>query len=188
MSVIVAVCKDDKVYMGCDTQTSRGMEMYNAIQEATYKIKKFPNGMLVGICGLVAGHQLICSHPEIFVPDENDELTKQHVVKQIVDNIIDVFDEFKLRDKNGEMPVTLMIAYKNKAYYVDDDFSVIHITSWGASGSGKFYSLPYLADTSLDVRERILGGLRSSGDMCDGVSSPFILIDTDKLTYEMVEE
>ncbi|MCQ2409517.1 MAG: hypothetical protein MJ068_03110 [Clostridia bacterium] len=188
MSVIVAVCKDDNVYMGCDTQTSFGMEMYNSLQEATYKIKKFPNGMLVGICGLVAGHQLLCSHPEIFVPDENDELTKYHLINVIVDKVTDVFREFNMLDEYGKMPVSLLIAYKNKVYYVERDFCIIHITSWGASGSGRNYAFPYLADNSLDVRERILGGLRASGGMCEGVSGPFILIDTDKLEYEVVEE
>ena len=187
MSVIVAIKSGDAIYMGCDTQTTSGKDKENRLQESTFKISKLRSGMLVGICGKVAAHQSVCDDESVF-EIENGELTKKEIVNNIILKI-----KAKLKDiagdtsENERMPISIILAYKDKLFEVMRDYLVVGIEDYCSKGSGCVYTFSSLANIGLPIRERLLSGLRTSAKYCTSVSKPFVLIDTKELKYRIVE-
>lgn len=187
MSVIVAIKSDDVVYMGCDTQTTSGKDKENKTQEATFKISKLQNGMLLGVCGKVAAHQCVCDDESVF-DIEGDILTKKYIVNNIIPKI-----KATLKNTTGEMsedekmPISIILAYKDKLFLIMSDYLVLGIEDYCARGSGSVYTFASLSDYGLFIRERVLNGLKTSAKYCTTVSKPFVLIDTKELKYEIVE-
>lgn len=187
MSVIVAIKNDDVIYMGCDTQTTIGKDKENNLQELTFKINKLQNGMLVGTCGSVAAYQSVCDDESIF-EIENDELTKKVIVNNIIPKIKAKLKGIEGDTSENEMPITIIIAYKDKLFEVMCDYLVVGIEDYCSKGSGGGYTFSSLANIELSIRERILNGLRTSAKYCASVSKPFVLIDTKELKYRIVED
>ncbi|MBQ0099097.1 MAG: hypothetical protein KBS91_00920 [Firmicutes bacterium] len=190
MSVVVAICDGETVYMGCDTQTTTGEYKRNNLTEANCKISKLDNGILLGICGSVKAHQVLISNPEIFNLPEDGILTRKHIVVNIIPKINEVLKD-SLGDEKEEgqgLPVSIIIAYKDKCYCVRSSLKVIRITKFIADGAGGDYAFYNLSCEHELVRARLLKALRTSAVLCESVSKPFVLIDTKKLEYEIVEK
>ena len=187
MSVVVAIKSDGVVYMGCDTQTTRGKDNENRLQEADFKINKLSNGMLIGCCGMVAAEQSVRFDESIF-DFQGDSLTKKDIVNNIIPRIKSKLKNAALDDnKDEEMPVSFTIAHKDKLFVILTDFLVLGIEDYCAEGSGLFCACASLADKNLPIRERLLAAMRASAKYCASVGKPFVLVDTKKLQYEIVE-
>ena len=187
MSVIVAIKDNGTVYMGADSQTSTGSSKANRLNETAFKVVRLDNGILVGFCGRVAARQTILSMKDVFTLDENGELTKSHVVKNIVtklaDKMVDIGDE-----QSGSLAVTMLVAHKGNLFRIASDLTVIKLNEYGRVGSGlSFVDYALAGMKDLSVRDRILKGLVESSRRTLGVSGPFVLIDTKSLEYEVVD-
>ena len=188
MSVIAAIKENGVIYMGADSQTTFGKRKKNLTQEPTFKIKKLRSGMLVGICGNVSAKQCIGEDERIF-DIVGDALTKKEIVNGIIPKIKEKLEYWIGSSKCEEMAISIMLAYKDKLFVIEDDYSVLGIEGFYATGAGSRYALASLSDSScLSVKERLLSGLKTSARFCSSVSGPFLLIDTQTLKYEIVEE
>lgn len=189
MSVIVAVKENGIVYMGADTQSTAGKKKKNELNESNFKIRRMENGILVGTCGEVSSSQLLFSKMNLFTLDSDGKLTKRHIVKEIIPKIIEVLKKGNKLDKDdGTMNLSFLIAYKDCLYEVWGDFFVLSVAKFAARGSGREFALYPLSKKNLSVRERILQALRISEKRVAAVSAPYVLIDTEKQNYEVVEE
>jgi len=110
MSVIVAIKENGVIYMGADSQTTAGRRKRNNLNETAYKVARLDNGILVGFCGRVAAHQTILSMKDVFTLDEQGELTKRHIVKEIVPKIVDKMEQIG-DEESGSIDVGIMLAY-----------------------------------------------------------------------------
>jgi len=188
MSVVVAIKNGDYVYMGTDSMTSMGNDKVTKLEEKTFKITKFSNGVLIGVCGRVGAHQELCAHPEIF-EFEGERLTKKEVVLKIVPKVKKILEENNWVEKSdGDMLISIVLAYKGDLYKIHQNGDCISISTCIASGAGDEYAMYSLLDETKSIRERILNALNISSKNCDSVGKPFVLIDTEKLEYEIVEE
>lgn len=185
MSVIVAVKENGVVYMGADTQTSTAVTKNNYANATRFKIRKLPNGILVGICGVVRVSQLITENRDLFSLDENGNLTKTHIVRNIVPKIIDILSKDDRFEKDGTMSVVLLLAHKGRMFRINDDFAVYEAAEYVAIGAGRCYAAYPLSDKTKAVRERILGALCESDRRIDSVSAPFVLTDTKNAEFEV---
>lgn len=187
MSVIVAIKENGVVYMGADSQTTAGRRKYNQLNETAYKIARLNNGILVGFCGRVDAHQLILSMENVFTLDEQGELTKGHIVKEIVPKLVDKIEQIG-NEERGSLDVSIMLAYKDKLYKITAGLDVIHLNENGSDGSGRNLANYFLFEMkNLSVKERILRALEESAKWNDSVSGPYVLIDTKNLEYEVVD-
>ena len=84
MSLIVAIKKDDVVYLGADTRTTRGERVRSNLAREDLKIHKM-GSCFVGAAGTVANLQLMISHPEWFEL-KGKPLTKKFIVQKIIPN------------------------------------------------------------------------------------------------------
>jgi ATP-dependent protease HslVU (ClpYQ) peptidase subunit len=187
MSVIVAVKENGVVYMGADTQTTIGRRKQIGLNKTAFKITRLENGILVGFCGRVAAKQTILSLQDLFVLDQNGQLTKKHIVNQIVPKLVDKMEQIG-DEECRELEVSILLAHKDKLYKITAALDVVCLSKCGTSGCGLRYVNYYLQEgTDLSVKDRILKALMESAKRSDAVGGPYILIDTQGLEYEIVD-
>ena len=187
MSVIVAIKENDIVYMGADSQTSVGDRRVYHLNEFGFKIHRLENGILAGFCGRVRTAQTLISLKDVFTLDENGELTKKHIVREIVPKIVDNIamagDEAK-----DEVKVSILLAHKDKLYRINSDLHVINIKDYVSIGAGDEYTYYELCKSgNLSVRERMLNALIESAKCEESVSGPYVFIDTKNNEYEVID-
>ena len=78
MTVVVAIKKDDVVYLGCDTQSTFDSIKRNFLSPANLKIQKMPNDVLIAGSGRLSLIQELVFRPELFENISPEEgLTKK---------------------------------------------------------------------------------------------------------------
>lgn len=191
MSLVVAYKRDGIVYMGADTQTSLGSRIDRILNESGFKITKFPNGVLVGVCGRVKGHQLIKAQEKWFNLAENVTIDKRYIVKNIIPELSvlmkDINDDKEAR--SSSMSVLILIAHYDKIFVITKYFEVFECDSYAAIGAGDDfakYTLSQISATS-DVNEGLLEALRAGAHFESTVSAPYVLINTKDQQYTIVE-
>ena len=194
MSVVMAVKQGNRIWLGADTQSTRGTDRYNQLSPHDFKVTKLDNGMLLSMTGETASSQFILAHPEWFTVDENKGLTKKHIVRKIIPNMYKALEDEELleREDRGTPPITkctIMIAYQDKLFKICRDLQVIRHEDYLAIGSGSnavVYGLSKI-DKTKDVNEQLLRLLKISAKHDANVSAPFVLIDTQDLQYTIKE-
>lgn len=187
MSVIVAIKENGVVYMGADSQTTTGSYKTVSTNQSAVKINRLANGILAGFCGRVAVKQEILSMDGVFTLDEEGNLTKRHIVTQIIPRLADKLDLFS-DEESGELSVSIVLAHKDKLYRIGTDLSVIKLNSFTSSGAGRDFTYYAIESTKGQaVKDRILTALYESAMRCDSVCPPFVLIDTQSLEYEIYD-
>ena len=105
MSILIAYKKGDTVYMGTDTRVIVNDCKRSDLCKCNYKIQKLDNGMLVVITGERKARQTLFAYSEIFSLDNRGELTKQHIIKEIIPRLLFLLEKEDLLVKNeGELP------------------------------------------------------------------------------------
>ena len=192
MSILIAYKKGDTIYMGTDTRVIAGDTKRNELCECNYKIQKLDNGMLLGLTGEELERQTIIAYSEIFTLDKNGELTKKHVVKEIIPNLFSVLEKENLVVKNdGEVPYVksvILLAYKDVLYEICSGFAVIKYECFQVLGSAANYAHATIASTKErdDINERIVKALDIALNNSQYVGKPYLLIDTKELKYNLV--
>lgn len=186
MSVIVAIKENGVIYMGADSQTTAGRRKFNKLNETAYKVTRLKNGMLVGFCGSVSASQTILSMQDVFTLNEQGGLTKKHIVNHIIPKLVGNMDKFG-DDENGELGVSVLLAYKDKLYRIDQYLNVLNMNEYDKTGAGDdLVDYAVLSTKGLPVKERLIKALVASARRTDSVSGPFVLIDTQNLEYEVI--
>lgn len=187
MTVIVALEKDGVVYMGADTCTSTGKRKENVAQGEFGKIAIMPNGLFVGVSGLVRSHQLLLSHSELF-SFADDKLTKEGIIRSFLPQMIALFKEKKeMEEDDIDLPVSLLLAKDSDLFVITSSLKVFRVRDF-AIGSGGSYAFAALRDESETVENRLLNGMRLAEKFETGVSAPFVLVDTKEKTIKEVRE
>ena len=187
MSVIVAIKENDVVYMGADSQLTIGKKKLNTLNETSFKITKLDSGMLVGICGSVSMGQAFLSREDVFTFDERGELTKEHIVKKTIPNLLETTKQIGT-EKKGTLDVDVLLANKDKLFYITGELDVLSFNEYGCSGEGSVYTHYVLCERKdLPPKERILKALTVSAKRTESVSGPYVLIDTKDLTFDVVD-
>lgn len=118
MSIILAVKESGVVYMGADTQTTRGDTKDFFLNEVGYKITKTPNGELVGVCGKETVKQTLLSRRGLFSTDEDGRLMKKHIVTEIVLQTINLLREGGWLTRDGTIDASILLAHKDAIYKI----------------------------------------------------------------------
>ncbi|MBE5731842.1 MAG: hypothetical protein E7353_02300 [Clostridiales bacterium] len=185
MSVVVAVKENGVVYMGADSQTSAGSYKEYFLNECGFKIFRLENGILASFCGNVGSKHTICSLENVFTLDENGNLTKRHIVNNIIPKLVAEMNKIG-NEETGKIDVSILLAHKDSLYKICMDLSVLKQNTIAIHGSGMEYTY-YALSSEGNVKDRILQALSSSAKRTESVSGPFVLIDTKKLEYEIVD-
>ena len=189
MSVVIAIKTGDGVLVGADSQTSFGeYEKEHKLAENNFKITRMPHGILLGHAGEVRATQVLSCHKDWFEELGDEPLTKEFLVTKISPRLSAELRRRGLTDEDGDYNGQFLVAQGDRIFNLNSDFSVFTIPTFAAIGSG--LDAAFLARAGArcgDERETVLAGLRLAAKNDKSVGAPFILIDTVRLAYEIVE-
>ena len=193
MSILLAVKKNNTVYMATDTREIVSGDKRNNLCEASFKIQKQDNGMLVGITGDRFTRQTLFANSEIFTLNKKGKLTKKHIVTEIVPQIIDLLDAHGMLMQNEDgfigMKARIILAYQESMFEICAGFLVItdeDLQALGEASSGAEVVL-FNSKPDDDVEERLIRALDVASKYCLTVGAPYLLINTKDLEYTVVK-
>lgn len=193
MSILLAVKKNNTVYMATDTREIVSGNKRNNLCEASFKIQKQDNGMLVGITGDRFTRQTLFANSDVFTLNKKGKLTKKHIVTEIVPQIIDLLDAHGMLMQNEDgfigMKARIILAYQESMFEICAGFLVIKyedVQALGEASSGAEVVL-FNSKPDDDVEERLIRALDVASKYCLTVGEPYLLINTKDLEYTVVK-
>ena len=193
MTAIAAVRKDDVIYMCADSQTSFGTGKTNYLGGINNKIHVLNGDTLFAGTGGVREIQTIISHPEWFDFDREEGLTKG----AIINTCTKIFDYFKdnelFKNKPDELPTinaSILIAWKDRLFEICEDLMVLEYRTMQTIGCGDSYMIYAMTHIDLDgdIERQLVDACKISERFTDGVSAPYILVNTRDLEVKVVED
>lgn len=197
MSVVVAIKEEGKVYIGADSQVTKGGTRTTLKNPNNYKIWKVDGceNCLMGHVGNLRDANIVRLMRNVV--DDYDEFYERvnyrYVVKYLVPEIIKSLKEAKFLkgadDYLDFMDSSYLFAYKDKLFCINTDCSVIEIDDYVAIGSGSQEAIGSLLSTEgQNPRKRIVKAIKASAASDIYVDYPIILTDTGEMNFEVVTE
>ena len=196
MSVVVAIKENGKVYIGADSQVTKGGTRTTLKNENNYKVWRVigaPNCLMAHV-GNLRDANVVRLMPEL-VTEYNiyrNHISFDFVVKKVVPDIVEELTNsgFLKDGKNADfMESSFLFAYKDQLYMINTDRAVIEIEDYVAIGSGADQAIGSLLSTEgQNPRERIVKAIKSSAASDIYVDYPIILTDTEEGEFEVVTE
>ena len=197
MSVVVAIKKDGVVYMGADSQVTRGGTRRSLSNPNNYKIWKVKGvdncimghvGNLRDACVIRVMNDLVREIDII-----HDDIDFEYVVCRIVPYIINELKEnnyISTDVKFENMDSRFLFAYKDKLFLIPSDGSVIEIDDCVSIGSGECEAIGSLVTTvdDEDPMMRIVKAIKSSATHDIYVDYPIILTNTLDTSFKVINE
>lgn len=197
MSVIVAIKEKGNVYIGCDSQVTKGGSRRTLHNKNNYKIWKVNgcNNCLMGSVGSFRDNNIIRLMDDL-VTDYNvykEHIDYRFVVKKIVPDIIDELKRaryIKLDDDYFDcIDSSFIFSFKDQLYEINKDGTVLEIDDYVAIGSGQCEAIGSLLSTEgQSPKERIIKAIKASVASDIYVDYPIIISDTETTDFEIVTE
>jgi len=194
MSVVVAIKEGKKIYMGADSQSTKGNTRITLRNPNNFKIWKVidSNNTLMASVGAARDANVIRLVPGIV--DEYDEFAKRvnykFVVRYIVPNLVRELKKAGfIKDENyiEFINSAFLFAYKDKLFLIDRDLCVLEINDYVAIGSGSPEAIGSLLSTEgEDPKTRIIKAIKASAANDIYVDYPIILSDTETTKFDIV--
>lgn len=196
MSVVVAIKADNKVYIGSDSQVTKGGTRTTLKNENNYKIWKVLNvdHCLMGQVGYVRDGNVVRLIDDLVTGYDiyNDAVNYSFVVKRITPYIISTLKEYGfIKDEKyfDFMESSFFFAYKDHLYVIGTDASVIEIEDCAAIGSGSDQAIGSLLSTvGEDPETRIIKAIKASAASDIYVDYPIIISNTEDTTFKIINE
>ena len=194
MSVMLAYKKGDKVYMATDTAVETNGNVSSETAESGLKIRKSPDGILVGVTGDKNIRQEIFGLLDCFTLDGRGELTKKHITSEIVSRLyFYLLDHDMLEvpdDDSPYMKASVFVAYRDKLFAISSEFYVYRYTTYQVNGKAYDYAAYALAnlDDEKDVEEQLADVLRFTAKRNVTVGAPFVTTNTDGKEFRFWEK
>lgn len=177
--------KNNKVYIGSDSCVSSGYREHTL--DECYKIFKPDKNknIAIAITGSIRALQVLKYHMEFPTEkelDANDEVfNDKYIITKLIPKLRNICDDNRILEKDNSVWLTFILAYKDKLWYIDSDFSLVKFTDeYLAHGCGLDFaegSLHTTKDMNLDVPTKIKLALRA-GTIATGVSAPYYIVNT----------
>lgn len=197
MSVVVAIKKDGVVYLGSDSQVTRGGTRTSLTNPNNFKIWKVKgvDNCLMGHVGLLRDACVIRVMENLVreIDVIHDEVNFEYVVTRVVPKIIDELKEFNYIETEGKfknMESKYLFAFKDKLFVIGFDGSVIEVDDYIAIGSGESESIGSLLTTNSDEdpETRIIKAIKASAAHDIYVDYPIVLSNTKDLEFKVILE
>ena len=196
MSVVVAIKENGKVYIGADSQVTKGGTRTTLKNENNYKVWRVigaPHCLMAHVGNLRDANVIRLMRD--LVTDYNiyrEHICFDFVVKKVVPDIVEELARYNLL-KDGEKTEVLdssfLFAYKDQVWVIGHDKSVIEIEDYVSIGSGSDQAIGSLLSTEgQDPRQRIVKAIKSSAASDIYVDYPIILTDTENGEFDIITE
>ena len=197
MSVVVAIKHEGKIYMGSDSQVTKGGTRTTLSNPNNFKIWKIQGAenALMGHVGNLRDANIVRLMDGVI--DDYDEFCDRvnfkFVVKYLVPEIISNLTRakfLKVKDEHVDyLDSSFLFAYKDKLFLISSDCSVIEIDDCVAIGSGSQEAIGSLLSTEGDEPvTRIIKAIRASAANDIYVDYPIIISDTEECNFKVITE
>ena len=196
MSVVVAIKKDGVVYLGADSQATRGgtrSSLSNPNNFKVWRVKGVDNclmghvGNLRDACAIRVMDNLVRDVDVI-----RGQVGFDYLVTRIVPYIIDELKHYSyLKDGYFEgMDSKFAFAFEDQLFVIGGDGSVIEVDDCVAIGSGESEAIGSLVTTcnEEDPKSRIIKAIKASATHDLYVDYPIVLINTKDGEFDIVSE
>ena len=196
MSVVVAIKDGGKIYLGADSQVTKGGTRKTLKNPNNYKIWKVigTDNCLMGHVGYLRDANIVRLMDRLVTEYSvyKNYVDYEYVVKNIVPNIVDELKSYgMIKDDKfvDSINSEFIFAFKDQLFVIGMDRSVIEVNDYVAIGSGEDQAVGSLLSTEgLDPKERIVRAIKASA-VCDiYVDYPIILSDTESTEFEIITE
>lgn len=196
MSVVVAIKQNGRVFIGADSQVTRGgtrSTLKNPNNYKIWKVKDVDNCLMAHV-GNVREASVIRVMDDL-VTDYN--VFKGHIgfefmVKSVVPDIISELKKYGyIEDKEyfKGLESRFLFAYKDMLFLINTDGCVLEIDDCCAIGSGECEAVGSLLSTEGEAPEaRIVKAIKASAASDIYVDYPIILTDTKTTKFEVITE
>jgi len=197
MSVVVAIKENDQIYLGADSQVTKGGTRTTLKNPNNYKIWAVDgseNCLMAHVGNLRDSNVVRLMNNVVDDYDEYCErVNYRFVVKYIVPEILKTLKEahfLKMADDFVDfMDSSYLFAYKDKLFCIGTDCSVIEVEDYVAIGSGSTEAIGSLHSTvGEDPKTRIIKAIKSSAANDIYVDYPIIITSTDTGEFEVITE
>ena len=198
MSVVVAIKKDGIIYMGADSQVSRGGTRTTLSNPNNYKIwaVRAVDNCLMGSVGTLRANNIMKVADSLIpeIVDIKNAVSFGFIVKSLVPRMFDELDEYKVLAKDSEdaihMDADFLFAYHDTLYHISRYGSVIEVDDFYAIGSGANEALGSLLSTvdEKDPVERIKTAIKASATHDIYVDYPIIISNTEDTEFKVYYE
>ena len=197
MSVVVAIKEKNRIYIGADSQVTKGGTRTTLKNPNNYKIWKVDGSenCLMGHVGNLRDSNIIRLMRNVI--DDYDEFYKRvdyrFIVSYLVPEIVKRLKEAQFV-KCGDNYIdyidsSFLFAYKDVLFFINTDLSVIEIDDYIAIGSGANEAIGSLHSTvGQDPLKRIIKAIKSSAANDIYVDYPIIISDTETTQFEVITE
>lgn len=171
MTCIIGLVHDGRVYMGGDSQRSRGSVIETA---PTPKVVRFGD-MLIGSCGLALALNLIQHRLEVPKLAQIGESGEGYLFREVATPLRRLAKDHDLDFSDCE----LLIGFDQRIFRVGTDFSVLWNGEGLASiGAGERWAIGAMLalEGTVPAEDRIRRSLEIAGRCCDGVAGPYYVM------------
>ena len=199
MSVVVAIKKDGKVYLGADSQVTKGGTRQTLKNPNNYKIWKVKNAdhCLMAHVGAVRDANVVrtIGHLVDEIALLRHEVNYDLVVRDIVPHILQQLQAFgyvaKEEGKCFEgMDSEFLFAFEDRLFHISRDGCVIEVDDSIAIGSGACEAIGSILSTPPAEKpgKRIVRAIKASAANDIYVDYPIILTNTDTTEFQVIYE
>ena len=197
MSVVVGIKKDGVVYLGADSQSSRGGTRTSLSNPNNYKIWKVKgvSNCLMGHVGALRDACVVRIMRNLVreIDAIHEEVDYEYVVSRIVPMIVDELKEYSYIEKSGKLEILdsrFLFAFKDHLYVIGNDTTVIEIDDCVAIGSGESEAIGSLLTSSDEENphNRIVKAIKASAAHDIYVDYPIVTSDTLNMEFEVITE
>ena len=195
MSVIVGIKQDGKIYLGADSQITKGGTRLSLTNPNNYKIWKVigEENCLMGCVGSLREACVVRIISDFIkkTDDGDNTIDFECVVARIVPKIKAELEYYDYLDKDkvfDGFDSSYLFAHKDKLFFINSDGAVIEIDDCIAIGSGANESIGSLV-TSIgeDPVERIIKAIKASAVHDIYVDYPIIITDTATTEFKIID-
>ncbi len=198
MSVVVAIKSEGKVFIGSDSQVTRGGTRQTLKNPNNYKIWKVKgvDNCLMAHVGVVRSANVVRIMNNLV--DElaviRDKVDYEYVVSEIVPSILYELRKYRyLPNSENEafsgMDSEFLFAYKDKLFHICGDGCVIEIDDSIAIGSGSCEAIGSVLSTDdQKPTSRIVKAIKASAANDIYVDYPIIITDTETTEFSVITE
>lgn len=194
MSVVVAIKEGGKVFVGADSQVTRGGTRTTLSNPNNYKIWKVngTDNCLMAHVGWVRDANVVRT---LYIVDDYDVyrdcIDFRYVVKRVVPQITEALTDAKFL-KEGYIESTdssYLFIYKDRLFCIGSDLSVVEVEDFVAIGSGANQAIGSLLSTEGESpEERIITAIKASAASDIYVDYPIIITDSESTEFKVIYE
>ena len=196
MSVVAAIKQNGKIYIGADSQVTKGgtrLSLSNPNNYKIWRVKGAPNCLMASVGALREACVVrIIDNLVKEIDIVKDNIDYEYVVDRIVLRIKSELEYFGYIEKDRKFEgfdSSYLFAYGDKLYYIASDSSVIEIDDCIAIGSGANESIGSLLTSSGEEPvERIIKAIKASAAHDIYVDYPIIISDTETTEFKIINK